>query len=106
MLFISKFYIKLCLVFNSFSQSFGLAHSGRSSVSNTGMNASSSGMFNPRDLGKFNSINPINAYLAAAQVVAQQQAAYEAAAMAFVNGDFNTYHGHPQSIANNYNNKM
>jgi len=79
-------------IFNGFSQSFGLTPSGRSSVNNT-LNASSSGMVNPRDL-------------AAVQAAAQQQAVYEAA-VAYANsmGDF-PFHGHQSSLANNYNNKM
>lgn len=65
--------------------------SGRSSVSNTA--GASSGMVNPREL-------------AAVQAAAQQQAVYEAA-VAYANSmnEFG-FHGHQQSIANNYNNKM
>ncbi|KAI6187834.1 hypothetical protein M3Y98_00288300 [Aphelenchoides besseyi] len=75
-----------------FSQSFGMTPSGRSSVSNAGANATSSGILNPRDLAN-------------AQVVAQQQA-YEAA-LAYANGisDF-AFHGHQQPISNSFNNKM
>ncbi|KAI6176678.1 hypothetical protein M3Y97_00824800 [Aphelenchoides bicaudatus] len=75
-------------VFNGFSQSFGMTPSGRSSVSNTA--GASNAMVNPREL-------------AAAQAAAQQQAVYEAA-LAYANSmnEFG-FHGHQQSIANNYN---
>jgi RNA recognition motif-containing protein len=81
-------------LFNGFSQSFGMTQSGRSSVSVNNTAGGSSGMVNPRDL-------------AAVQAAAQQQAVYEAA-VAYANSmnEFGGFHGHQQTIGNNYNNKM